>query len=245
MPGLSTTPLVRNQPYDISIELPDNLQASVTGSTVTIHATHNGKTVSLRTEGRLMHVVIASADLGDLSHTIAPQEASPGTYTMMHTFTRAGQYRIWVEIDDALAAQHHDQFADLIAYTEFSIGGTSQTALALEKWPNAKRGDIAVRFSPQKPKAGIMYTLRADVTKSGKPALFTQFTDPSNYALVGENFSSFRHGHLHLQPNAPRDHIELIHTFPTPGRYVLWMEMLLGDFAGASYVTIPVEIIVE
>lgn len=221
-----TNILVRNAPYRVAVAVTPAPPTAGTPAAVRFRVTRKNEPANLAAEGRALHLVLASKDFGDLVHTVAPAREGIGRYRLDHTFTRPGPYRVWIEVDNVEASERHDARADLIASADLAVGGESPlpTADLLVRTAETTVSGYRVRLLHQPLVAGQPAELRVDVRDSaGAPVPLFQ-EEPFLFFLVGEGFSSFRHGHgTRLPDGAPG----LIHAFPAPGAYALWMELAL------------------
>lgn len=222
-----TRATIENIPYDVRVSVAPSAVAAGETASVRLRVLQNSQPVDLEETGRLFHVIIVSANLRDTFHTYSPARVARGVYDVPHTFTEAGRYRIWTEVDDTAAKQRHDQYAERIGYAEVTVKGDAAVEPAA---PITEKtvGSYQVRLVTAPIVAGKPTTLRVAVTdKAGKPVpLFAH--EPFLYFMSGENFSFFRHGHgVTLQDGSAG----LENTFPTAGKYVWWLQLQLvkGD----------------
>ncbi len=237
--GQASTATVQNIPYEVRIETkPDNLQVD-TPATVRLHVLQSGQPIDLNENGRLFHVVIASADLGDIYHTLSPTREAVGIYTVDHVFTRPGRYRIWTEVDNTTASVRHDQHAEQIAYTEVSVDGGTASPIP-ETVTEAVVDSYRVQLATPALKAGTKATLKVSVFNEAGKLMQLEHHEPFLYAISGESFSFFRHGHGVTLPDGA---VALENTFPAAGRYVWWMQLFVQE--GEEYRAIEVPFILK
>jgi hypothetical protein len=208
------TPLVRNEAFDATVTVTEAVAGLPSELRVTTYK--KGDVTPMEQHGRLVHLVLASRDYEDVAHVLSPVSVGPGVYGLNHVFTRAGAYRVWVEIDDAAKPQHHDEHADLIAYQDIVVGGTSQPDSPLVRGESTAIDGLTLTVTP----AADMLSLSVMDARNNPVTL--AYPEGALYALIGQDFDFFRHGHFDTTIDGAT--ARLTNTFPTPGEYVLWIE---------------------
>ncbi len=230
-----STPTINNVEYDVRVEISDQLTTGEEGI-VRIRVAKGGKPFDVNQEGRLLHVMIVSANLRDAFHTYTPTKEAPGVYSVQHIFTESGQYRIWTEVDDATAATRHDQNAEQIAYTEVAISGSPLTTSSLVEKSEAVVGNYQIRLITSPIEAGKPTTLRVAVTDTAGKSMPLFEHEPFLYFMSGENFSFFRHGHGVTLSDGSAG---LENVFPKAGKYVWWLNLHLIKGEVVEEVQVP------
>lgn len=77
--GRVSTAVVQNVPYDVRIGVSPKALVVGREAKVRVHVTQNGKPVDVDRIGRLLHVMIVSANLRDSYHTLSPTSEGNGT----------------------------------------------------------------------------------------------------------------------------------------------------------------------
>ena len=232
-----STVLVRNEAYAIRVEYPERIQVGEK-TNVLLHVFRGDVPADLAQEGRTLHVVIGDDQLKDIEHIIAPYSPAAGTYRIPHIFTEAGRYRVWAEIDNDGSADHHGEFSDLVSFTEFQTKGTGIDGLVHQAWGVPFRwGDFEIRMNPETTPSGKPVTLSVSAFRDGQSVPLIPAGDPANFALIGKDFGYFRHGHF---SRGSQNSIILETMLPSPGEYLLWLEMLLLDDQDTALVPVSI-----
>lgn len=236
--------LVRNVPYQLSVQtFPATLSAGE-AATLLFRISRDGLPVDIEAEGRVLHVVLASEDFSDFLHVYAPDRDVDGTFRIERTFTRAGTYRVWAEVDNTQAQQRHGAHADLIAFVDLSVGGEELRAAAssLVRGSETTAGDYRIRLEGGPFVAGKSHQIRLFASRlNGAAVTPSQRVDPGIYFMVGDSFSFFRHGHaLHQdEEGGAAPFLVLEDTFPRAGEYLLWVELFVPEGDSVRTVDIP------
>ncbi|MBI5155785.1 hypothetical protein HZA45_00770 [Candidatus Peregrinibacteria bacterium] len=219
---LTLTPTVQHSQYSIRVEMPSTINA---GDPVSLRVSifSGGMLRDVYTDYRMLHVIIASEDLQDISHTNSPQPAGTGIFGVPHTFTRAGRYKIWAELGDVRIPNPHDQLADIIAHAAFTVGGTSVAGQdSLEYSQRSTIGDATIVIGPAVIHAGEKVPLTVAVHDAGDAPVSLLSPEGAYYAIVGDHLNYFRHGHLLTQKD--RMSVTIPTVFPVAGSYGLWVD---------------------
>lgn len=217
----STTATVENVPYDIRVATSPSVLSVGEVGTLTFRVFRDGRLTDVEDSSRLLHVMIVSANLRDSYHTFAPRRVQAGVYEVTHTFTTAGKYRIWTEVDNTAQVERHDQYAEQIAYTEITVTGTAAGEVTIAQTEVAVDGYRARVVAPSL-QAGKPTTLQIEVRTPVGELVELAEGEPFLYFMSGENFSFFRHGHGHSLPDGGAG---LTTTFPVPGGYLFWTQL--------------------
>ncbi len=234
--GQASTAVIQNVPYDVRVETSPKASTVGVETKIRIHVSQNGKPVDVNETGRLLHVMIVSANLRDTYHTLSPTPEGNGVYSVEHVFTQPGQYRIWTELDDTAAPQRHDQNAEQIAYAELTVNGTTSTTSSLIESNEASIGSYRVKLLTPQVQAGKPATLRIEVRDKTGKLVELYAHEPFLYFMSGENFSFFRHGHGVTLPDGSAG---LENTFPKAGKYVWWLQLQFADGEGVPEMRVP------
>lgn len=213
--------LVQNDNYTVQLIAPLTPTKSIEQQIVFL-ITRDGEPQDVVEEMHMLHAVVASKDSTDIAHTNVLERIDAGTYAFAHTFTQAGPYRVWVEIN-GLTSQHHGEQANVIVYQDLSVADSTTPQPAMNS---------SVRQNPR----GMHMVLSSDTFASGEPSTLrlqiendtgTPFALPEHgnimFAVAGDEFAFFRHGHFDARSDDEKS-VSLSLTFPKPGRYGLWLE---------------------
>jgi hypothetical protein len=160
-----------------------------------------------------MHLIIARRDLTGFRH-LHPEQAPDGTWTTDVRLPEAGSYRLFADFS-------HDGEARTLA-TELRVDGRAD----LEPLPAARTtavsdGGYDVRLDAGSARPGEEAELRFTISKDGRPVE----TEP--YLGAGGHLVALREGDLaflHVHPNEDGDTVGFAATFPTEGRYRLFLQ---------------------
>ncbi len=219
---VTLTPAVQHSQYSIQVEMPATINA---GDSLPLRVSvfSGGALRDVYADYRMLHIVIASEDLQDITHTNSPQPVANGVFEVTHTFTRSGRYKIWGELGDVRVLDHHDEQADIIANAAFTVGGTSvSTQDSLEHSQRATVGDATVVIGPAVIRAGEKVPFTVSVHDANDKPVSLLPPEGANYAITGNNLDYFRHGHLLTEKDQQR--VSIPNTFPVAGTYVLWVD---------------------
>lgn len=195
---------------------------------------------------RMAHFIFASDNLEEFQHLHAedfgasPEELkATGSFDLRVTFPGGGKYRLGADLSLEGNAVHK----------EFSleVEGPQQEKTRWDFRRKAAAGDaeISLTISPEPLKSGLPVQFAFDLSKDKAPVgdLEPYLGAGAHIALFGENSAASEHLHGDFaapgQNEAPSGHgahhqvsgssrIIFSHTFPSPGRYRLWVQFKRG-----------------
>jgi hypothetical protein len=160
-----------------------------------------------------MHLIVARRDLTGFQH-LHPEMGTDGTWSTRVTLPEAGSYRLFADFS-------HDGEATTLA-SDLRVDGDADLRALLAPRPTAvSDGGYDVRLDATGASAGEQSELRFTITRDGKPVQ----TEP--YLGAGGHLVALREGDmafLHVHPNEQGDGIGFGATFPTEGRYRLFLQ---------------------
>lgn len=223
-------------PYTIRISATPAPLSVGTKAMIRTTITENGEPFDVEAHGRLLHVMVVSANMEDSYHTYQPTQESPGTYAIEHIFTQPGNYRVWVELDDTSAPVRHDEYAEYVTYKGFMVAGNAPLGETLSGGHEKTVGPYHVHLVADPLRAGEETAVRFVVHNAQDEMVHLYDHEPFLYFISGENFSFFRHGHgATLSDGSPG----LVHTFPHAGNYVMWAQLQFEDGGSSRAVQVP------
>jgi hypothetical protein len=159
---------------------------------------------------RRLHMIVASRDLGSFQH-LHPRMAPDGTWSTPVRLDRAGTYRLFADFV-------HGGRATTLA-TDLRVDGTADLR-ALPAAATVARSDLGatVRRTGDAPKAGHAAQLGFEVSRGGEPV------DLEPYLGADGHLVALREGDLAFLHVHPVDGMRFEATFPTPGRYRLFLQ---------------------
>ena len=161
---------------------------------------------------RRMHVIIARRDLTGFQH-LHPTLAPDGTWTTQARLPDAGSYRLFADFS-------HDGEARTLG-SDLRVDGDARLRPLPAPVPTAvSDGGYGVRLDAGATDAGEDADLRFTITRDGERVL------PQPYLGAGGHLVALREGDLaflHVHPTAT-DSVRFAATFPTAGRYRLFLQ---------------------
>jgi hypothetical protein len=158
-----------------------------------------------------MHLIVVRRDLTGFQH-LHPTQAADGSWTTPVTLPDAGSYRVFA--DFTRAGEAHTLASDL------RVDGPAELAqLPAPATAAVSDGGYDVRLAAGAARAGDEADLRFTITRDGAPVR----TEP--YLGAGGHLVVLREGDLaflHVHPSG--DAVEFAATFPSPGRYRLFLQ---------------------
>lgn len=241
--SLALTPLVQNEPFEVKVEFPEGWPKVGTSKHMHVLVFQNGQPFDVYQNGYALHLIVAKADFASFLHTVDLEQDEVGVYGADAVFGPAGQYRVWVEVNDAESEQKHGESAPLLAYTDFSVpaGSTFFTPLTLVRSSEAQVGPYTVMLAHEPLKAGQESIWQVQV-KDAKGQVQTLLDpEPAIGVTLGpredSEFSFFRHGHAKPALNGMT--IQYTDTFPVPGEYLHWLEIYLREGQNLAKLQVP------
>ena len=161
---------------------------------------------------RRMHLILARRDLTGFQH-LHPEQAADGSWSVPVRLGDAGSYRLFADFS-------HDGEARTLA-TDLRVDG----AASLRPLPDPSAtavsdGGYDVRLDAGAARPGEEADLRFTITRDGEPV------DTEPYLGAGGHLVALRDGDLaflHVHPLSD-DAVEFAATFPTAGRYRLFLQ---------------------
>jgi hypothetical protein len=161
---------------------------------------------------RRMHLILARRDLTGFQH-LHPEQAEDGTWSTRARLDAAGSYRLFADFS-------YDGEARTLA-ADLRVDGFADLRPLPEPEPTAKSdGGYDVRLDAGDAQPGQEADLRFSITRDGVPVR----TEP--YLGAGGHLVALREGDLaflHVHP-AEDDSVRFAATFPTEGRYRLFLQ---------------------
>jgi hypothetical protein len=158
-----------------------------------------------------MHLILARRDLSGFRH-VHPEQAADGTWTTRVRVDAAGSYRLFADFS-------HDRTAYTLA-TDLRVDGAADLQpLPAPRATAVSDGGYDVRLESGDARPGEPADLRFTITKDGVPVE----TEP--YLSAGGHLVALRDGDLaflHVHPDG--DSVRFAATFPTEGRYRLFLQ---------------------
>jgi hypothetical protein len=167
------------------------------------------------THERRMHLIVARRDLTGFQH-LHPQLGADGTWRAEVTLPEAGSYRLFADFS-------RDGEAITLASDLRVDGDADLRPLPEPRATAVSDGGYDVRLNSTTAKAGEESELRFTITRDGQPV------DTEPYLGAGGHLVALREGDLaflHVHPND--DGVSFAATFPTEGRYRLFLQFKHG-----------------
>ena len=158
-----------------------------------------------------MHLIVARRDLTGFQH-LHPEQGPDGTWTTTVRLEEAGSYRMFADFS------HHDEAQTLAADLRVD-GDADLRPLPAATSTAVSDGGYEVRLDAGQVRPGAEAELRFTITKDGVPVR----TEP--YLGAGGHLVALRDGDmafLHVHPMD--DSVRFAATFPTQGRYRLFLQ---------------------
>ncbi len=165
------------------------------------------------THEKRMHLIIARRDLTGFQH-LHPEMGADGTWRTAVTLPDAGSYRLFADFSYKGEA--------VTLATDLRVDGKADLKPLPAPQPTAvSDGGYDVRLDATGAKAGEESELRYTITRDGRPIQ----TEP--YLGAGGHLVALREGDLaflHVHPTEDGAGVGFAATFPTPGRYRLFLQ---------------------
>jgi hypothetical protein len=159
-----------------------------------------------------MHLILARRDLTGFQH-LHPEQGADGAWTAPVRIRNAGSYRVFA--DFSRDGENHTLAADLRV-----DGATDLRPLPAPRPEAVSDGGYDVRLDAGHARPGEEADLRFTITRDGVPVR----TEP--YLGAGGHLVALREGDmafLHVHPTSD-DAVQFAATFPTEGRYRLFLQ---------------------
>ena len=159
---------------------------------------------------RRMHLIVVRRDMTGFQH-LHPELRADGTWVAGVTLGDAGSYRVFADFS-------HDGVATTLA-GDLRVDGRATLRDLPEPAGEAAAGDgYAVALAAGAVRAGREAELRFTVTRNGEPVE----TEP--YLGAGGHLVALREGDLAFLHVHPTEGLGFMATFPSPGRYRLFLQ---------------------
>jgi hypothetical protein len=165
------------------------------------------------THEKRMHLIVARRDLTGFQH-LHPEMAADGTWSTRVTLPEAGSFRLFADFS-------HEGEAVTLA-SDLRVDGDADLEPLPAPRPTAvSDGGYDARLDSTGARAGRESQLRFTITRDGEPVE----TEP--YLGAGGHLVALREGDLaflHVHPTEEGDGVGFMATFPTEGRYRLFLQ---------------------
>lgn len=207
---------------------------------------------------RPMHLILTSRDLTQFQH-IHPELGEDGAYRVETTLPAAGTYLLYDEF------VHEGQ--TVLDRHELTVGEPSPAGAALtpDLAPKPVAGLTVALTAPAAIRAGEAAHFTFTATRAGQPVtdLAPYLGAAAHVAIVSDDATAFAHTHgaavaaavepapaedghateedAHGVPAAFGPEVQVEHTFPTPGRYKVWVQINHNDQVMTAPFTVAVQ----
>jgi hypothetical protein len=159
-----------------------------------------------------MHLILARRDLTGFQH-LHPEQAADGTWSTPVRVDAAGSYRVFADFS-------HDGKARTLA-SDLRVDGAAELEPLPAPQPTAvSDGGYDVRLDTEDVRPGREADLRFTITRDGEPVQTESYLGARGHLVaLREGDMAF----LHVHPTAD-DAVQFAATFPTEGRYRLFLQ---------------------
>jgi len=162
-----------------------------------------------------MHVIVARRDLSGFQH-LHPTQRADGTWEAPLTLREAGSYRLFADFS-------RDGQPQTLA-TDLRVDGRADLRDLPAPAPSAASdGGYDVELAAPDAHPGEEAELRFRISKDGEPATTEEYLGAGGH-LVALREGDLAFLHVHPTGDAGRDEIAFASTFPTEGRYRLFLQ---------------------
>lgn len=167
---------------------------------------------------RRMHLIVVRRDGTEFRH-LHPEMDAAGTWTVPVEFNAAGVYRAFA--DFSVAGEQQTLATDL-----FVSGGPFEARPFPAPRPLDATAGYEVRLDTDDPVAGEATPLAFTVSRDGRPMedLAPYLGAKGHLVALREGDLAFLHVHPEEDHELAAEEIEFAATFPTPGRYRLYLQ---------------------
>ena len=167
---------------------------------------------------RRMHLIVVRRDGTEFRH-LHPEMDAAGTWTVPVRFGEAGIYRAFADFSE-------DGEQQTLAADLFVSGGRFEARPFPAPQPVDETAGYEVRLDAGDPLAGEPAPLVFTVTRAGRPVedLQPYLGAKGHLVALREGDLAFLHVHPEESHEVAADEIEFAATFPTPGRYRLYLQ---------------------
>jgi hypothetical protein len=161
-----------------------------------------------------MHLIVVRRDLTGFQH-LHPVQGKDGEWTTALRLDEAGSYRVFADFS-------HDEEPVTLASDLRVDGPTQLEPLAAPSQTARADGRYVVRMQSGEARAGEESAMRFSVSRDGKPVTVEPYLGANGHLVaLREGDLAFLHVH-------PTEGIEFESTFPTTGRYGLFLQFKAG-----------------
>lgn len=162
-----------------------------------------------------MHLIVVRRDMTGFQH-LHPTEQRDGTWTVPVTLRAAGSYRVFA--DFSVDTRPHTLAADLV------VDGTLRAQPLPAPVGGVDVDGLRVSLTEGATKAGAESELGFTVTRNGRRAAIADYLGAKGHLVA------LRQGDLAFLHVHPDEHsLKFMATFPTAGRYRLFLQFKTGD----------------
>jgi len=167
---------------------------------------------------RRLHLIVVRRDGAEFQH-LHPEMDAAGTWTVPVEFDAAGVYRAFA--DFSVEGEQQTLATDL-----FVSGGEFEARPFPAPQPLAETDGYGVRLAAGDPVAGEPAELDFTVSRDGRPVvdLAPYLGEKGHLVALREGDLAFLHVHPEEGQEVAAEEIEFASTFPTPGRYRLYLQ---------------------
>ena len=162
---------------------------------------------------RRMHLIVARRDLTGFQH-LHPEMAEDGTWSTQINLPEAGAYRVFADFN-------HEGESLTLGQDLVVDGDAEYQELPTQETEFVTGSGYAVRVEGQAAQAGQESELAFDVTRNGEPVEVEPYLGADGHLVaLREGDLAF----LHVHPEEHGDGVGFAATFPTAGRYRLFLQ---------------------
>ncbi|HEX3240078.1 MAG TPA: hypothetical protein VHR18_08100 [Solirubrobacterales bacterium] len=162
-----------------------------------------------------MHLIVVRRDLTGFQH-LHPRMAADGTWAVPLQLDDAGDYRVFADFV-------HAGEATTLASDLRVDGATNLVGLPAPAPVAVSDGGYRVQLAPQTARAGEPAQIEFEVTRGGQPVALQPYLGAAGHLVaLREGDLAF----LHVHPE--QDRLAFMATFPSAGRYRLFLQFEVG-----------------
>ena len=161
-----------------------------------------------------MHLIVVRRDLTGFQH-LHPTQGADGEWSVPLRLTEPGAYRVFADFS-------HDGTAETLA-ADLQVDGPVRTRPLPAPAATAEADGYAVRLAGAPARAGAEAELAFTVTRDGHPVALDDYLGAKGHLVaLREGDLAF----LHVHPD--EDRLRFMATFPSAGRYRLFLQFKAG-----------------
>ncbi len=161
-----------------------------------------------------MHLIVVRRDLSGFQH-LHPVQAADGEWSVPLQLPEPGAYRVFADFS-------HDGTPETLA-TDLQVDGPVRSRPLPASAPSATADGYEVRLAGAPARAGAEAELAFTVTRDGQPVALDDFLGAKGHLVaLREGDLAF----LHVHPD--EDRLRFMATFPSAGRYRLFLQFKAG-----------------